>query len=121
MIKHSERGRQLGQDKCPVNAYFNTNCKLFNQVSDEAQDHALGLFLQITDIFDRFGEFIDKHGLYHTEPIFMLDSYKSRETNFQWIHLDGTMMNYTGHFPMGGSISGDWSYTAFSNNEIMGE
>ena len=97
----------------------------FNQVSNEAQDQDLALFLQITDAFYHFNDFIIEHGLFHTSPTFLLNSYKSRETNFEWRHFNGTKLNYTGHFPVAGltegPLDGDWDYTAFSNNEIIGK
>ena len=78
------------------------------------------MFLQITDVFDHFADFVIEHGLFQTSPKILLNSYKSRETNFEWRHFNGTKLNYTGHFPEG-SFNGDWDYTAFSNNEIMGK
>ena len=94
-------------------------------VTNEAQDRDLGLFFQITDVFDHFNEFIIEHDLFYTHPMVLLNIYKSRETNFEWSHFDGVKVNYTGHFPLvghtDGPLDGDWDYTAFSNNEIMGE
>ena len=93
----------------------------FNQVYNEAQDRDLGLFLQITDVFYHFNEFIIEHGLFDTEPLLLLNGYRSRETKFEWSHFDGTKLNYTGHFPGVGLIEGplisDWDYTAFAINE----
>ena len=85
----------------------------------------MSLFLQITDVFDHFNDFIIEHGLFQTLPKILLNSYKSRETNFEWRHFNGTKLNYTGHFPDAtpteGPLDDDWDYTAFSNNEIMGK
>ena len=85
----------------------------------------MGLFFQITDVFDNFNEFIIEHGLFYTYAMVLLNIYKSHETNFEWSHFDGTKLNYTGHFPVVGHTDGpldsDWDYTAFSNNEIIGE
>ena len=83
------------------------------------------MFLQITDVFDHFDDFIIEYGLFQTSPKILLNSYKSRETNFEWRHFNGTKLNYTGHFPVAGPtegpLDGDWDYTAFSDNEIMGK
>ena len=61
----------------------------------------------------------DANGLFHPDPVIILDGLKSIETGLKWTKLDGSPLDYTGEFGYaGGDI--DYGFTAFSENQIHG-
>ena len=61
----------------------------------------------------------DANGLFHPDPVIILNGVKSIETGLKWTKLDGSPLNYTGEFQnAGGDI--DYGFTAFSEDQIHG-
>ena len=61
----------------------------------------------------------DANGLFHPDPVVILDGHKSIKTGLKWTKQDGSPLNYTGGFGYtGGDI--DYGFTAFSENQIHG-
>lgn len=61
-----------------------------------AQENDLLLYLQISETFWNWTSVHKKYNVIESYPNIVLNGYKSRETNYQWNHFDGTQLEYFG-------------------------